>query len=194
MSPETFTSKVTKKLMNTYIKVKENEQQRKEDEKNQLRIEENRSKDLNVMTYFLSVNNKPIVGIGYQFQFGNVLILDLDGWKQVKGKEVMKSIRYLKGFIWVYDLNDKEKYEENVNELKILMRNNDTNECPVLIYLNHSDLNNKDKGINEFLKFIKEDIKERPCKIQICHCNNLKSIQEGLNWLCNKVYKFDNSI
>lgn len=121
-----------------------------------------------------------------------VSVFDIDGWKQVR--EIRKQfLKNNKGFIWVYDINDEGKYEESANGLNNLLldideANVDKNKyIPILIYANHSDLNNENEDTNKFFDFVRENIKDRPYLIQKRNPDDSESIQEGLNWLYNNI-------
>ena len=55
--------------------------------------------------------------------------------------------------IFVVDVNDQERISENREAFKTLLRNDEFNKCPILIYANKQDLL---EGIFDAVKFAKE--------------------------------------
>ena len=96
----------------------------------------------------------------------------------------------INGLIWVYDISNIGRIDENINELKKILNNQDINKnVPLLIYANKSDLNINGNKIEEFIEGIKDYIKERPYFIIECNIKSSESYKEGLNWLYNNLIK-----
>ena len=119
----------------------------------------------------------------------SISIWDIGGNKKIRPlwRHYFKDIN---GLIWVYDISNKERIEESINELKKILNNPDMNKnMPLLIYANKSDLNINDNKIEDFIERIKDDINDRPYYIIECNTKNIESYKEGLNWLYNNLIK-----
>lgn len=96
----------------------------------------------------------------------------------------------INGLIWVYDINDNERFEESINELKKILNNPDLNlNVPLLIYANKSDLNINNNKKEDFIEGIEDCVKDRPYFIIECNIKNIESYKEGLEWLYNNLIK-----
>ena len=111
----------------------------------------------------------------------------------VGGKEKIRPlwVHYFansNGLIWVYDLSNKERYEESKNELKKILNSPDIGDnLPLLIYANKSDLNADGNKKEYFIEGIEDYLNNRPYYIVECNIYNIESYKEGLDWLYNNL-------
>ena len=131
--------------------------------------------------------------IGY-----NVEIIKNENWEKnielwdIGGLEKLRVLWHhylndLKGLIWVYDISQMDKLEENKNELKKLLA--DLNgSIPLLIYANKNDLNAEITEL-DFINGIEEYLNKRPYYIQSCNHDDIESYKNGLEWLYNNIVK-----
>jgi GTP-binding protein SAR1 len=88
------------------------------------------------------------------------------------------------GLIWVYDISDKDRYEESREELqKVLSNEKDYNNIPILIYANKADKNINNNDANDFICGIEEHLNSRPYHIELCNVNDGENYINGLKWL-----------
>ena len=71
---------------------------------------------------------------------------------------------------------------------KILNNPNISNNVPLLIYANKSDLNVEGNKIENFIEGIKDCLKDKPYFIQESSTKIIESCKEGLDWLNNNLY------
>ena len=138
------------------------------------------------------INTIPTIGYNCEIIKNKNHEKNLDIW-DIGGKEIIRAlwINYLNnidGIIWVYDISDKQTYEESQNELKKLLNNSNIKpNLPLLIFANKSDLNEAENQIEDFINDIKDNINDRPYYIKECNQNDLNSYKEGLEWLYNNL-------
>jgi small GTP-binding protein len=117
----------------------------------------------------------------------NIVLWDVGGNAKVR----KLWVHYLKdknGLIWVYDISKKETYQESQNELITLLNSPEiSNDIPLLIFANKSDLNKAGNNVEDFLYGIKDYLNNRPYFIKECNMDNLDSYKEGLDWICNNI-------
>ena len=117
----------------------------------------------------------------------NMTIWDVGGTKKIRPL----WLHYLyntNGLIWVYDISNKETYEESQNELKSILNNPDTKaDTPLLIIANKSDLNGPGNSIDDYINGIQDLLSNRPYFIKECNSDNLDSYKDGLDWLYNNM-------
>ena len=149
-----------------------------------------------VILYLLKFGSKvtTITTIGY-----NIETFENESWEKsitivdIGGNEKIRALWYYylldcKGLIWVYDINDQNRYNESANELKKILNYPYTGKnLPLLIFANKSDLNNDKNYVNQFLDLIKAELKDRPYMIQKSNQNDIETYKQGLNWLYENI-------
>ena len=117
----------------------------------------------------------------------NMTIWDVGGNKKIRALWV-HYLQNTNGLIWVYDISNKETYEESQNELKSILNNPDTrSDTPLLIIANKSDLNEQGNSIDDYINCIQDLLSNRPYFIKECNIDNLDSYKDGLDWLYNNM-------
>ena len=117
----------------------------------------------------------------------NMTIWDVGGNEKIRPLWV-HYLQNTNGLIWVYDISNKETYEESQNELKSILNNPDTkSNTPLLIIANKSDLNEQGNSIDDYINGIQDLLSNRPYFIKECNIDNLDSYKDGLDWLYNNM-------
>ena len=119
----------------------------------------------------------------------NISIWDVGGGEKIRILWA-NYLNNINGLIWVYDINNNERFDESINELKKILNNPNLNEnVPLLIYANKSDLNVNNNKKEDFIEGIEDCVKDRPYFIIECNIKNIESYKEGLDWLYNNLIK-----
>ena len=119
----------------------------------------------------------------------NISIWDVGGGEKIRILWA-NYLNNINGLIWVYDINNNERFEESINELKKILNNPNLKEnVPLLIYANKSDLNVNNNKKEDFIEGIGDCVKDRPYFIIECNIKNIESYKEGLVWLYNNLIK-----
>jgi small GTP-binding protein len=93
------------------------------------------------------------------------------------------------GLIFVVDSNDRERMEENSEELQKLLQENELRDAAVLILANKQDLPNA-MSVSEMTSKLKlHDITNRKWYIQSTCAITEDGLFEGLDWLSNSLTK-----
>jgi ADP-ribosylation factor 1/2 len=91
------------------------------------------------------------------------------------------------GLIFVVDSNDRERMEENLEELRHMLRENELQDAAVLILANKQDLPNA-MSVSEVTSKLKlHDITNRKWYIQSTCATTGDGLFEGLDWLSNSL-------
>ena len=145
-----------------------------------------------VILYLLKEGNKvrTIPTIGYNLEVidkenweKSITIWDIGGYKPIRNLWV-NHLREAQGLIWVYDISNKERIEESLNEFKKLFDNPKMEKkIPLLIYANKSDLNKNGNKVSDYLDGIKDYLKDRKYLIKECSEKDVEALKEGLDWL-----------
>ena len=144
--------------------------------------------------YLLKLGTKVITipTIGFNLETINSYDKDISIW-DLGGHEKIRClwIHYLEdinGLIWVYDISNNQTYEESQNELKKLLSNPKiSQDIPLLIFANKSDINANGNQVEDFINGLQDNLNGRAYYIKECNQNDLDSYKDGINWLSNSL-------
>ena len=143
---------------------------------------------LYLLKFGTKVSTIPTIGF-------NIETIDKEIWEKsitiwdIGGQEKIRPLWYhylsqIKGIIWVYDISDNQRIEENQIELKKILDDPQIdNNIPLLIFANKSDLNTNGNKIENFLDGIQEYLNNRPYLIEECSEQDIESYKVGIDWL-----------
>eukprot|EP00340_Litonotus_pictus_P008325 CAMPEP_0170519684 /NCGR_PEP_ID=MMETSP0209-20121228/5012_1 /TAXON_ID=665100 ORGANISM="Litonotus pictus, Strain P1" /NCGR_SAMPLE_ID=MMETSP0209 /ASSEMBLY_ACC=CAM_ASM_000301 /LENGTH=216 /DNA_ID=CAMNT_0010805633 /DNA_START=10 /DNA_END=660 /DNA_ORIENTATION=+ len=91
------------------------------------------------------------------------------------------------GFIYVVDMSSLKRIEESKVALKnLILSDPENSSMPMLIYANKSDIAEKEYKAEEIYKLL-ELQKSEFNFVQVCSAKKISGLQEGFDWLFNKV-------
>ena len=92
------------------------------------------------------------------------------------------------GLIYVVDSSDEARLQEAVSTFAGLIKHTDLSNIPVLIMANKQDLDGacSIEKIEEIFD-VKMILRKRPCYVQLCSAYTREGIEDGMNYLMEKV-------
>ena len=150
-----------------------------------------------VILYLLKLGTKvnTIPTIGFNIETinlcdKNLTIWDIGGHEKIRclWTHYIEDFEDINGLIWVYDISNKQTYEESQNELKKLLSNPKlSQDIPLLIFANKSDINVNGNQVEDYINGIQDILNGRPYFIKECNQDDLDSYKEGIDWLSNSL-------
>jgi len=143
---------------------------------------------LHLLKYGKEVMTTPTIGFNEETIDNydkKIKILDLGGGQENLWSNYLDGVN---GLIWVYDLSDNKSYEESHNELKKLLSHPKiSQDIPLLIFANKSDLNKDGNKPSDFYDRFQGTLKGRTFFIKECNKNDLNSYKKGIDFLYQNI-------
>jgi ADP-ribosylation factor-like protein 3 len=131
----------------------------------------------------------------------NIISLLFDNFKltvwDIGGQESLRPYWYTyiddcDGVIWVIDSADDKRLLESGSELEKMLEEDSLYGLPFLILANKSDLQHSTDPGDISEKLILDDIKNRDWNIQACSAKADVGVEEGFEWIVDKIDKIKN--